>query len=354
MTSHSVGGIAGVVTAEELRASGDFLASVQTPSGQIPWFENGHCDPWNHVEAAMALCAVGRVEESREAFRWLAGRQLVSGGWFNYYQGESVKSGRVDLNTCGYIATGIWHNLLITGDVDFAVEMWPTVERALDLVARHQRIDGAITWSVNSLGRPERDALLTGSSSLLHALRCGIALGERLGRERLEWEVVAGRLHHAIVSHPDIFTPKPQFAMDWYYPVLAGAVRGSAAVARFTEQWSTFVLEGCGVRCVSTNDWVTAAETAECTLALLTAGLDSMALELFATTSSHRLADGSYLTGIVYPQEVTFPTQERSTYTVAAVILASDALTRSTPGSEIFMQRTDQVVLDLPLPTCQH
>ena len=30
----------------------------------IPWFEGGHCDPWNHVEAAMALSVGGFHDEA--------------------------------------------------------------------------------------------------------------------------------------------------------------------------------------------------------------------------------------------------------------------------------------------------
>ena len=29
----------------------------------IPWFPGGHCDPWNHVECAMALDVVGLHDE---------------------------------------------------------------------------------------------------------------------------------------------------------------------------------------------------------------------------------------------------------------------------------------------------
>ena len=55
----------------------------------IPWFEGGHCDPWNHVEAAMALTVCGLVDEAIAAYRWLVDRQLPDGSWFNYYRRDA-------------------------------------------------------------------------------------------------------------------------------------------------------------------------------------------------------------------------------------------------------------------------
>ncbi|MGI8753010.1 MAG: hypothetical protein ACR2MN_11985 [Acidimicrobiales bacterium] len=36
-------------------------------------------DPWNHVEAAMALVVAGRVAEAEAAYAWLASTQLADG-----------------------------------------------------------------------------------------------------------------------------------------------------------------------------------------------------------------------------------------------------------------------------------
>ncbi len=80
--------VPGILSASDVLASGHAIAAVQRPDGMIPWFEGGHCDPWNHVEAAMALTVCGLVDEAVDAYRWLAGRQLGDGSWFNYYQGR--------------------------------------------------------------------------------------------------------------------------------------------------------------------------------------------------------------------------------------------------------------------------
>ena len=95
-------------------------------------------------------------------------------------------------------------------------------------------------------------------------------------------------------------------------------------------------MEGRGVRCVSTGEWVTAAETAECVLALDALGCDEPALELLTWVQALRNDDGSYWTGMVYPEEATYPPLERSSYTAGAMVLAADALSRTTPASGIF------------------
>ena len=78
----------------------------------------------------MALTVCGLVDEAMAAYRWLADRQLPDGSWFNYYQGAGVKDPRLDTNVCAYLAAGAWHHHLITGDVEFLGELWPTIERA--------------------------------------------------------------------------------------------------------------------------------------------------------------------------------------------------------------------------------
>ena len=124
--------------------------------------------------------------------------------------------------------------------------------------------------------------------------------------------------------------------MDWYYPVLTGCLTGEAAKARLADGWELFAMDGKGIRCVSDEPWVTASETAECSIAHAVLGDLSTATDLLAWTRPHRNADGSYTTGIVHPSLESFPPEETSAYTAAAVILAADAITGASPGSGIF------------------
>ena len=66
--------------------------------------------------------------------------------------------------------------------------------------------------------------------------------------------------------------------LDWYYPVLAGPVRATAAVARLESGWAELVVPRLGVRCVSDQSWVTAAESCELAMALAVAGEPDRAL----------------------------------------------------------------------------
>ena len=344
--------VPGILTATDVLATAHSIAEVQRPDGMIPWFPGGHCDPWNHVEAAMALTVCGLVAEAERAYQWLADVQLADGSWFNYYLADGVKDPRLDTNVCAYLAAGLWHHHLVTDHDDLLRRLWPVMERGLDFVLRWQRPDGSVRWSLDQAGRPEGYALLTGSSSIYHSLRCGVAVAERLGKDRPDWELAAGRLGHAVAHHPGAFAPKDEFAMDWYYPMLSGALEGEAGRDRMVDRWDEFVMDGLGVRCVSTNDWVTAAETAECVLALDALGMDDAAHRLLADAQGLRLADGSYWTGMVYPDEVSFPGGERTTYTAAAMVLAADALSSTSPAAGLFRGEGLPEALDLAEPHC--
>ena len=351
-TINNVSGVPGLLSESEIAQSAESLASLQLRSGAIPWFVGGHCDPWNHVEAAMALTLTGYEDQAKAAYRWLADTQLGDGSWFNYYLGDQVKDARLDTNVCAYVATGVYHYLVASEDIDFCVEMWPAIERAIDFVLRFQHADGTIAWSLDSIGKRESYALLTGSSSIFHSLRCAVALGERLDVAKPAWELAAARLGHAVAHHPGAFAPKNEFAMDWYYPIFSGALSGAAGLKRILDGWDRHVMDGYGVRCVSTSDWVTAAETAECVLALDALGLTSQALDLFSYTRRHRRSDGAYWTGIAYPSEVTFPDRETTSYTAAAIILAAHALTSSSAAASLFRHDSLPLPIDLAEPNC--
>jgi hypothetical protein len=71
-------------------------------------------------------------------------------------------------------------------------------------------------------------------------------------------------------------------------------------------------------------------------LAHLGVGEVDTANELFRWIANLRDADGAYWTGIVYPELKHFPGGERSTYSAAAVVLAADALSRTSPASGLF------------------
>lgn len=328
--------MAGVLSATELEQTADSIADWQLPNGMIPWFPGGHADPWNHVEAAMALTVMGRRKEAERAYQWLADHQRSDGAWHQYYVADGVEQDKLDANCVAYVATGVWHHHLCTGDRSFLESMWPVVERAVDFVLDLQLPRGEIRWARHADGTPWSFALLTGSSSICHSLRAAIATGEELGHERPDWELSAARLADVIRTQPDAFAPKHRWAMDWYYPVLAGVVTGQEGRTMLASRYDTFVMDGLGVRCVSDRPWVTAAETCESLMAHLGVGRRDIAAEMFEWVQNLRADDGSYFTGMVHPERIHFPADERTSYTAAAVILAADALSGASPASTLF------------------
>ncbi|MDA0201755.1 MAG: prenyltransferase [Actinomycetota bacterium] len=340
-----IDGITGVITTDELRRSGAHLASLQTSAGMIPWFPGGHCDPWNHVESAMALDLVGLSAEAERAYDWLIATQRLDGSWHNYYLPDgagdtTVEDPKLDTNVCAYIATGALHHHLCHPDLGFVDRVWPTVERALDWVLSCRRDDGLALWAVHADDQPWEYALLTGTCSILHSLRSGAELARLVGSERPDFEEAAETMMSAVrdevAGTHGAFEPKERWAMDWYYPALTGAIDGEAGRARLAEGFDTFVMEGLGVRCVSDEPWITASETAEASIAHAAVGEVDTATELLASTREHRLASGAYLTGIVHPERIVFPADEHTSYTAAAVILAVDAIRGDSPASRLF------------------
>jgi len=326
--------VAGALTAQQCLQTADSIAALQYSSGEIPWSDGGHTDPWDHVECAMALTAAGLLEPARAAFDWCRTQQRDDGSWPMQYRRGVIEDANSDSNFCAYIATGVWHHVLVTGDWSFADTMWPTVRAAIDFVLGLQSRTGEIYWARASSG-PVPEALLTGCASIYHSIRCALALADSLGDPAPEWEVALGRLRHAITAHPEVFTEKPHHSMDWYYPILTGAIRGVDAADRIDARWSEFVVDNLGVRCVDDHPWVTGAETCELVIALDAIGRRTSALSQFAAMQHLREHDGSYWTGLVFTDGKRWPV-ERTTWTGAAVILAADALSHTTAGSGLF------------------
>lgn len=322
----------GVVTAAELRETAALIADIQLADGNIPWIPGGHSDPWNMVEAAMALDVAGFHAEAEAAYQWLERNQRPDGGFFAYYQGDEVKDDNIDTNVTCYLANGVLHHYLSTGDDRFLRDFWPVVQRGIDFALDHQAESGEIVWSADPTKQIWKGALLTGCSSIHASLRCAILLADHLGDERPDWELSLGSLAHAVEHRREVFLDKDRWAMDWYYPILGGVLAGEAAWWRIVEGWPWFVVEGRGVRCVSDRPWVTAAETCELVLTLDALGERDKALELFSWVQFLRADDGGYWTGMNFDNHrfhaagVVYP-PEQPTWNLAAVVLAAHALT---------------------------
>jgi hypothetical protein len=327
--------IAGVLSASQLRETARSIAADQQRSGAIGW-PDGHVDAWNHVECAMALSTCGLLDEARLAYDWLAQTQRHDGSWPVVAADGSLAEQHTESNHAAYVAVGVWHELLVTGDEDFARQMWPMVHAAIEFALGLQTARGEIIWRRHADGSPDSYALLTGNASMYSSLRCAAALADRVGDPQPDWELAAAQLGHVVACHRDVFADKSRFSMDWYYPVLGGPVRGAAAGPLLAAGRDTFEVPGLGVRCVSDQPWVTAAETCELAIALDAIGDFDRALELFGQIQFLREpATGAFWTGWQFETGKHFP-HETSSYTAAAVILAADVLSGCTGAARMF------------------
>ncbi len=327
----------------------DFIKSVQKENGEIPWSVDGKTDPWDHVESAMGLTVGGYSREAEKAYEWSARMQLDDGSWWACYydsspgkdtyldiRGQTRKDIYKDTNMTAYIAVGVFHYYLATGDTDFLKKMWPCICRAMDYVLNMQGPEGQTYWLRTRNNEIEQRALLTGSSSIFLSLGCAVKIASALGEKKPGWNLARKRLGEAIQCMPHLFDQtKSNYSMDWYYPVLCGAVTGKKAAEHIDRSWDVYAVQDWGIRCVSEQPWVTMAETAELVMALAAIGRYSHAEEVFGWTRDKQYDDGAYWMGVTFPDRVIY-TDEKTSWTGAAVLLAADMLYGLTPACGLF------------------
>lgn len=330
----------GIFPVEFFKPVVNFILREQQADGSIHWFAGGHADPWDHVEGAMALSIGGEYKAAEKAYGWLQKKQLPCGGWWAAYQNGEVKNkARRESNFIAYVATGVWHHYLITENERFLQQMWPMVEKAIELVVSLQTSHGDIHWAMDGDGQPMKDALVTGNSSIYKSLECAINIAITLSEEKPHWLDARLLLGDALANKPERFDrtweSKARFSMDWFYPVLVGAIEGQDAIKRLNKRWHEFVEDGLGCRCVADEPWVTIAESCELTMALLAAGDKDRALQVYSWLHQWKTEDGSYWTGYQMVEDLLWP-DEKPTWTAAAILLAADALTNYTAASQLF------------------
>jgi len=320
----------------DIEALTRLIRDEQRESGEIPWCDGQKTDPWDHVESAIGLTIGGHYEAARRAYEWMRQTQLEDGSWYAAYMTGRPEDRTRDANLSTYIAVGIYHYVLVTGDRIFAETMWPMVRRAIEFALALQTPEGPIHWAISPEGREDPMALLTGSSSVLMSLKCALQLADVVGQGQPRWASARDRLQEALRRKPHLFNmAKSRFSMDWFYPVLCGALKGEDARRRIDKYWKKFVVEGQGVRCVYDEPWVTIAETCELVLALAAMGNEELARIVFSWISSKRFDDDTYWCGFTFPDMVIWP-EDKITWTNAVVLMALDALYHLTPASQLF------------------
>jgi len=327
-------------TSESLQAlvqsQADFIIECQLPSGAIPWFKGQITDPWDHVEGAIALDLCGRHREAVAAYRWSRETQNDEGSWYSAYLDDRPHERVRDTNFAAYIATGVWFHYLATGDIEFLREMWPTVEKGVDFALRLQQPTGEVLWALSDTGSPWPGAILTSSCCIWRSLRNGTSVSKALGVDRPDWEAAAGRLLKA-TQNPDLFDRmgenERRYAMNWFYPVLTGVIKGREAKEHIEREWSDLIIDNWGCRVAADEDVTAVAETGELIIALCLIGEHGKARNLLDWTLRLRDDRGGFCRGMKLPEREPCPgDDERATWTSAALIMAIAALS-GLPGA---------------------
>jgi hypothetical protein len=311
----------------------DFIVANQLPSGAIPWYEGGITDPWDHVEAAIALDMAGRYREAAAAYIWSRESQNLDGSWYSAYVNDRPEQWVRDTNFAAYIASGMWLNYMATGNMTFLREMWPTVEKGVDFALGLQRPTGEISWALSEKGNAWPGAILTSSCCIWRSLQNGVNIAEALGTPRPDWRAAAERLLKAIRESPELFDRmgenKRRYAMNWFYPVLTGVIADDKARRHIEREWDDLVIEGWGCRVAADEDVTAVAETGELIVALCVSGQHEKAGLLLDWTIRIQDDEPGFPRGMKLPEREECPGGERATWTSAALIMAIAAVSKA-------------------------
>jgi hypothetical protein len=319
----------------------DYILKVQMADGSISWEKDKKLDPWDHIEAAMGLVIGGKEAEARSAFIWLKENQEEDGSWFAEYLKGIPSSKRKESNFTAYVATGLWHNYLITKNKSLLEEMFSTLDLAMKFVISLQTSYGDIQWAKEN-NQILDDSLITGCSSIYKSLDCAIPIYSILEKKTEDLVQAKKLLKTCLLENAERFDrsweSKKRYSMDWYYPVMCGVVKGNEAEDRIRSRWDEFIVSGMGCKCVQEEPWVTVAESSELVVALMVIEETDKAKELFDWLHQWRdPKDNLYWTGYVYTDRKYWPI-EKPTWTAGAILLAADSLFAFTNGSKLFLE----------------
>ena len=329
---------------EIFKINGAYIKSIQYKSGAIPSNEDGTHDPWDHIESIMGLNIYKDIEASKSAFNWLTHHQNSDGSWYaKYYKTDAIEKNK-PTHFSPYIAVAALHFFRIFKDINFLQSIWSSIELAVNFSVELQQDNGTIPWSINNNSQIENDYLLTGCSSILKSIECGIALSIILNEtENIEkWKKAHLLLSNAIQDPDgkfDLIKDRKRFSMDWYYPILSGCLKQDEKSHYINKIFKDFYLDGIGIKCVIEEPWVTVAETSEFILALMCAGYDDEAKRLLFDVLNISDEEGIPFMGWQYEQNIFWP-EEKPSWTAAALMLSADCVFDYSDASDLF--KSDQ------------
>ena len=319
---------------------GNYIKSIQLESGAIPSNKDGSHDPWDHIESIMGLNFANQKESSKLAFEWLIKNQNNDGSWFSKYNDSHPLEKNKSTHFGPYISVAALHFYKIFEDKEFLEYLWPNIKLALKFSLSLQIPNGTIPWSIDENGKIEEDYLLTGSSSILKSIECGIAISKLLNdKENISnWAQSYQSLSNAIrdpIGKFDLLQDRKRFSMDWYYPILSGCLNDKERDYYIDKVFNDFYVEDIGVKCVIEEPWITVAETCEFIIALMISNRDEDAKKLLLDVLNICDKDNIPYMGWQYKENIFWP-KEKPSWTSAAAILAADTILDFSNASDLF------------------
>ena len=319
---------------------GNYIKSIQLESGAIPSNKDGSHDPWDHIESIMGLNFANKKESSKLAFEWLIKNQNNDGSWFSKYNDSHPLEKNKSTHFGPYISVAALHFYKIFEDKEFLEYLWSNIKLALKFSLSLQIPNGTIPWSIDEGGKIEEDYLLTGSSSILKSIECGIAISKLLNdKENISnWTQSHKSLSNAIrnpMGKFDLLQDRKRFSMDWYYPILSGCLNDKERDYYIDKVFNDFYVEDIGVKCVIEEPWITVAETCEFIIALMISNRDEDAKKLLLDVLNICDKDNIPYMGWQYKENIFWP-KEKPSWTSAAAILAADTILDFSNASDLF------------------
>ena len=317
------------------------IKTNQLDSGAIPSNADLSHDPWDHIEAIMGLNFLNDKESSDLAFKWLKNNQNKDGSWYaKYFNNDPIELNK-PTHFGPYISVAALHYYKIFSDKDKLLELWETIDSAIDFSLNLQDSNGTIPWSVDKNNQIENDFLLTGASSILKSLECAIAISKILDLDsNKKWTKAYELLAYAVKNPKGLFDKtidRSRFSMDWYYPIISGVLSDSEKDKYIKKIYKDFYIEGIGVKCVVEEPWVTVAETSEFIVSLVISNeIEEAKKLLIEVMNISDLNDIPYM-GWQYEENIFWP-EEKPSWTAAALILAADSIYDFSSGSDILKE----------------
>ena len=219
----------GVLTGDQVRTTVAWIAAEQDADGALPWFRGGQLDPWDSVEAAMALDVGGEHDRAAGglplAGRPAAPRRLL--GRRSTGRRETRRAPAAESNHAGYLAVGVVaqlaaHRRRAAGHRAVAGGPRRAGPGDPDAAARRRdRLGAATRRHARRHGPADRQRQPLPGAALRH--RAGRRCAARPSRTGSSRSTDLG--HARCATSPEAFADRSRFSMDWYYPVLAAPRR---------------------------------------------------------------------------------------------------------------------------------